>query len=87
MSDFQRRVLNFLISLDQFVWSIVTLGNAAPDETISAGAWRMEQEGKWQGKYSRAIIDWLFTYIQKDHCRKAYEAEVSGKQRRYIRGS
>ena len=77
---FKRRILNFLISLDQFVYSIVTLGNSAPDETISAGAYRMEVQNKWQGKLLRPTIDWLFTYIQENHCYKAYKAEVDREQ-------
>ena len=84
MKELKRRLLNFLISLDQFIWSIITLGHAAPDETISAGAYRMEQQGKWQGKISRPFIDWLFTYLQKNHCYLSYKAEIEGKQRRTI---
>ena len=85
MKEVKRRLLNFLISLDQFVYSIISLGNAAPDETMSAGAWRMEKEGKWQGKVFRPFIDWLFTHIQSNHCYKAYDAELKGKQSRFIK--
>jgi hypothetical protein len=84
MKEVKRRLLNFLIAFDQLLWSIVTLGHAAPDETISAGAYRMEQQGKWQGKYSRLVIDWLFTYLQTNHCYVSYKAEIEGKQRRII---
>lgn len=83
-NEFKRRSMNILISLDQLIYSIITLGNAAPDETMSAGAYRLEQEGRWQGKLFRPVIDWLFTYIQTDHCMKAYLAEVTGKQSKLI---
>ena len=85
MNEIKRRLLNFLISLDQFVYNIITLGNSAPDETISAGAYRMQIQGKWQGKILRPFIDWLFTYIQKDHCRKAYIAEIQHTQSNFLR--
>jgi hypothetical protein len=81
MKELKRRWLNFLISFDQFIYSIITLGNAAPDETMSAGAYRLEQQNRWQGKVFRPFIDWLFTYIQTEHCKKAYYAEVTGTQR------
>lgn len=83
---FKRRLLNFLISTDQWLWSIITLGNAAPDETISAGCWRMEKEGKWQGKFFRKIIDKVFVYFDgPNHCERAYLAEINGSQSRRIR--
>ena len=83
---FKRRLLNFLISTDQWLWSIITLGNAAPDETISAGCWRMEQEGKWQGKFFRKIIDKVFVYLDgPNHCERAYLAEVNNSQGKRIR--
>ena len=84
MEELKRRGLNFLISLDQFVYSIITLGAAAPDETMSAGAYRLEKQNRWQGKLFRPFIDWLFSYIQTEHCKKAYLAEVSGKQRNIV---
>ncbi len=46
----KQRILNILIVLDQAAWVIVTLGKGHPDETISAAAWRMEQEGKLAGR-------------------------------------
>ena len=85
MKEIKRRALNFLICIDQLGWSVITLGHASPDETISAGAYRMEQEGKKRGKYARIVIDWIFTKLQEDHCRKAYQAEVDRKQSRFIK--
>lgn len=69
-----RRVLNLLIALDQLAWVVLTLGNGSPDETISAAAWRMEGQGKPMGFVLRPLIDALF-WFDKDHCRKAYNAE------------
>lgn len=81
MKELGRRILNLLVALDQFVHVVFTLGNAAPDETISAAAWRLEQSGRWQGKILRPLIDFLFRPIEKDHCYKAWLAEINGTQR------
>lgn len=69
------RILNVLIALDQFLFCLLTLGGSFPDETASSGAWRSEQQGRWQGKLFRPLIDWLFWPIQRDHCMHAYNSE------------
>lgn len=74
------RLQNLLIALDQFLFCVLTLGAAYPDETASSAAWRSELQGKWQGRFFRPVIDWLFWLVQKDHCRKAYESEALGLQ-------
>ena len=71
----KRRILNLLIALDQFLFCLVTLGHASPDETISAWAWRAESYGKWQGKVMRPLIDGLF-FWDEDHCMKSFLSEV-----------
>lgn len=74
------RILNVLIALDQLAWVVLTLGNGAPDETISAALWRMEVQGKLAGSLFRPFVDALFYPIQKEHCYKAYLAELKRKQ-------
>lgn len=69
-----RRILNLLISLDQFLFSLITLGGSNPDETMSAAAWRLEQAGRWQGKLFRPLIDTLF-FFDEHHCEKSNLAE------------
>lgn len=76
----KQRILNLLIALDQLAWVVVTLGKGSPDETISAAAWRMEQEGKIAGRIFRPLVDLLFRPIEKDHCRKAWLSEVQRSQ-------
>lgn len=73
----KRRFLNFLICVDQLLFSIVTLGHASPDETISAGLWRMELAGKRAGKLFRPVVDALF-WFDPEHCRMSYESERMG---------
>jgi len=70
-----RRILNFLICLDQILLSILTLGDSAPDETISSCLWRLEQQGKFF-RFFRPLVDFVFWPFQKDHCRRAYESEM-----------
>jgi len=80
------RLLNILISLDQFVFVLITLGGAHPDETPSAAAWRLESEGRLSGRIFRPAIDWVFArlpfgWAEQDHCRKSFEAE---RERRHL---
>lgn len=70
-----RRLIHLLIALDQLLWVIVTLGHGSPDETISAALWRWELTGRWQGRWVRPVVDFLFRPFEADHCRNAYEAE------------
>ena len=69
------RLLILLIALDHLCLALLTLGNCARGETISASAWRQEQAGKLQGRIARPFIDWLFTLIEKDHCHQSWLAE------------
>jgi len=75
-----KRIINVLICVDQLIFSIVTLGSAAPDETMSAAAWRLENKGSLAGSIFRPLIDTLF-WFDKCHCRQAYEAEINRYQR------
>ena len=74
----KQRILNLLIALDQLAWVVLTLGKGMPDETISAAAYRMEQQGKLAGKVLRPVIDLLFLPLERDHCRKSFESERRG---------
>lgn len=75
----KRRLLNLLIALDQLAYVLVTLGAGFPDETLSAAAWRLERKGKLAGRGFRPVIDFLFRWLEKDHCRLSYESEVAGR--------
>ena len=75
MAELKRRLLNLLISFDQTLFCIVTLGHSNPDWTISARAWEWEQRKKWNG-FMRPLIDWMFQMIEKDHCYQSYLKEV-----------
>ena len=76
----RRRTLNVLIAIDQLAWVLLTLGDGHPDETISAAAWRMERQNKLAGRILRPLIDAIFRPLERDHCRKSYESELTGSQ-------
>jgi hypothetical protein len=67
-----------MIAIDQLLWVVLTLGKGYPDETISAAAWRMEQQGRLAGRILRPLIDVLFLPLERDHCRLSYESELRG---------
>jgi len=46
---------------------VLTLGKGMPDETISAAAYRMEQQGKLAGRLLRPLLDAIFWPIERDH--------------------
>lgn len=74
----RRRLLFMAIALDQFLFCWLSLGRYAPDETLSAAAWRWHINGR--RSWPMRLIDGLFWPVQKHHCREAYLAEMGGVQ-------
>lgn len=74
-----KRLLNVMIALDQLAYVLLTLGRGSPDETLSAAAWRTEQEGHILGRIFRPLIDLLARPWERDHCRKSFESERNGR--------
>lgn len=70
-------LLNAAVAFDRFCNAAL---NGSPDETLSARAWRTEQTGKIFGCIFRPLIDVLFWVVQREHCKKAYQAELARKQ-------
>lgn len=67
------------IAVDQLVNAIIppwggTLSYA--DETLSARSYRAHRDGKWFGKITMPIIDWLFAWQIREHCRNAWLKEI-----------
>ena len=75
----KNRLLNIGIALDQLFYVLITLGAGNPDETLSAAAYRTEQQGKFLGKVLRPVIDCLFSLFEKQHCLYAFQAEKNRK--------
>lgn len=69
------RFLCILIALDVFIFALITLGGSKRNETISAAAWSLDQDARWQGRFFRPLIDWLFTWVERDHCRVSFVVE------------
>ena len=67
-------ITNVLIGFDQFI-NTIFLG--FPDETISSRAWRCKDANSFW-KIMHSLINKLF-FFQKDHCHKAYLAELERK--------
>lgn len=67
------RTLRALLWLDVQVLRLVTFGRSLPGETISAAAWSLKCDGKWQGRLFVPLIDSLFYFVQKDHCAQAWQ--------------
>lgn len=72
------RIKNFLISADQFLYSIITLGGGDPDETCSSAAWRAECDKKFFG-FFRPIIDVIF-FWEPNHCYESYVEETTKRE-------
>lgn len=74
-------LLNVLIALDQLA-NVLLAG--APDETLSARAYRAAEGGKVLGLILRPSIDFLFLVLSfgrdNDHCATAYASEVQRRQ-------
>lgn len=69
-------ILNILIGIDQ-LFNVLLMG--APDETLSARAYRAHRDNKVFGKVFMPIINTLF-WFQSEHCKEAYYAEITRKQ-------
>lgn len=69
------RLLRILIALDIFVFALLTVGGSKRNETISAAAWSLELDRKWQGRVFRPAIDWAFARLERDHCLQSWLAE------------
>jgi hypothetical protein len=80
MASVMNRLLRILIALDILLFALLTLGGARRNETISAAAWSLEQAGKWQGRLCRPVIDWLLSWLEKDHCAVSWLAENQGTE-------
>ena len=79
----KRRILNILISLDQTVLCLITLGYTDPDMTISGIMYKWECDGKFIGKIGRPFVDFLFSLLEADHCKNSWFAESAQTRRRY----
>jgi hypothetical protein len=71
-----QQIKQILIAFDQFLNTL--LGGFA-DETLSARAWRTEQDGKIFGRFFRPLIDTIL-FFDPQHCYTSYLSEKERKQ-------
>lgn len=69
-----------LIAIDQLANALLA---GAPDETLSSRAHRMREKGQPVWGWTARAIDAMFYVFERDHCRKAWESEVSRRQLPY----
>lgn len=67
-----RYVFNLLIAIDQLGNTLI---GGYPDETISSRAGKGALRGSVFWTFIAAFIDLLFLPFERDHCRKAIEAD------------
>lgn len=66
-------ILQFLIAADQLVNTLI--GGYA-DETMSARVYRNSHH-YWYARAARWALDIVFSPRKRDHCRKAFDSEVT----------
>lgn len=60
-----RGALNILLAFDAFAFSMICFGRVYPGEYASSAAYRLDQQGRWQGRVFRPLIDSIFGEL---HC-------------------
>lgn len=77
------RALTIAYIFDNLLLALITLGRCQIGDTISSKAWQLEQKGRLQGRIFRPVIDWLFSGMEADHCKGAYQTylRITGAQR------
>lgn len=78
----KERFKQFLIAFDQWVGTTVGLflhDGAWADETLSARAHR-ERLNSQAWKYTRNLIDAIFSYWEPNHCELSYQSEQDRRQ-------
>ena len=73
----KQRIKYMLISLDQFLFCVLSLGKYHPDMTLSAQCWKWEMENA--RKWPRQTVDWLFSGFEKNHCYQSWLSEVNSR--------
>lgn len=74
--ELQRRLKNFFVALDVFLFCLVCLGNTKRNETASSAAWSLKLDNKTQGYLFVYLIDKLALVLgDTNHCEESYNNE------------
>ena len=80
--DWKQRWLMYpqqvLVAVDQLLNALIPpfITLSWSDETLSARTYRAAKRGKLVGRYAMPVIDFLFLWQTKEHCRNAYMKEM-----------
>ena len=55
--------------------NVIIFFSMNPNESISGRSWRLRQNWFW-GKM-RILVDWIFSPIQVDHCKKSHTGDLA----------
>lgn len=80
--QFKHNLFQLAVALDQFLNVLVCMiiepkEKHWADETFSAHTYRHYREGEWKAMYW--LINRIF-FLQKNHCKEAYESEMNRTQ-------
>lgn len=77
------RALTLAYIFDNLLLAVITLGRCQIGDTLSSKAWQLEQKGRTHGRVFRIAIDWLFSGMEADHCKGAYQTylRITGASR------
>jgi len=74
--ELQRRLKNFFVALDVFLFCLICLGNTKRNETASSAAWSLKLDNKLQGHLFVYLIDSVALVIGDiNHCEESYNNE------------
>ena len=59
--------------------NVVLFFSDNPNESISGRAYRQQENWFWSA--IKTVIDWVFSPLQSDHCKKAYCADLMRARR------
>ena len=82
MTAIKLYLINLLIAIDQLA---NTLFSGNPDETLSSRCYRNSLK-YWYADWARIVLDFLFRPFGKDHCKTAYESELTRKHNFKVEG-
>lgn len=76
IKELQRRLKNFFVALDVFLFCLVCLGNTKRNETASSAAWSLKLDNKPQGYLFVYLIDSIAVLFGDiNHCEESYNNE------------
>lgn len=70
-------MINYLVRIGDALsqlFNVVFLFSQNPNESVSGRCYRMRYKKQWH--IAMTVLDFLFSYIEPNHCQKAYDNDV-----------